>query len=148
MRDIRTFQNCHNRRHTDAIIRAQCCTLCTHPVTVNEHLDALLIEIKNGIIVLLVNHVKMGLQYDGLAVFHTGSCRFTDDDIADIIFKSFETEPGTEILYKLDDPFFFFRGTGDGVEVREILPDGLGLEMTDIGGHIKILFTNLIFSLE
>ena len=83
-------------------------------------------EIVLLVVVLLRNHVHVGLQDDALAVFHAGRGGLADDHVAAFILKSFQTE----VLRPLDEEFGDFLGmsrrTGNLGERIEVVPDALG----------------------
>ena len=77
----------HRQRggHTDAVIRAQGGAARFNPLAVDVRLNRVFGEVVDGIVIFLRHHIEVRLQNYRLAVFHTGSRAFTNQNVANLV---------------------------------------------------------------
>ena len=85
MSDAVVGQHRQRGRHPDAVIRAQRGAARFYPFAVNVWLDRIFGEVVDGIVVFLRHHIEVRLQRYRLAVFHTGSRAFTNQNVANLV---------------------------------------------------------------
>ena len=124
------LQDRHGGGYAQTVVGTQGRAAGVHPVAVflvdDAGFDRIFGEIVLLVVVLLRDHVHMGLQDDALAVFHARRGRFADDDVAAFILESFQAE----VLAEFDQELGYFLRvsgrTGNLGERVEIVPDALG----------------------
>ena len=67
------LKDCEDCSHTDTIVCAKSCAVCSHPLAIDVSLDWVVDEVKHLVVVLLWHHIHMRLQNDTLSVLHTRS---------------------------------------------------------------------------
>jgi len=122
VRDIGGCQECHGGGHADAVIGAQGGAVGAHPFPVDDRLNGILLKVVGFVVVFLGNHVKVPLKDHPFAVFHTGSGRLADDDVARGIADRFQTQRLAEILHVVADFLLVVRGTGNLRQLVEVIP--------------------------
>ncbi len=110
MLNIGCLQHRHACCYTHTIIGTQGGSSGGYPFTVHIGIDWVLFKIVLGIGIFLWYHIHVALKDDTFSVFHTFSCGFFNDHIADLIDDGFQIKIFTEFLQVSDYFFFFLRG--------------------------------------
>ncbi len=118
--------------HAHAVVGTQGGATGGDPFTVDIGIDRVLGEVVLGIGVGLGNHVDVGLQHHGLAVFHPRRGRLLDDDVAHgVLFdrQAFSLGP---LHYPGAQLGLVLGGVGDGADLLEELPNQFGRQRTKL----------------
>ena len=73
------FHHGEHGGHAESVVRSERRAFCLDPVAFDDHADALGVEVEDGVVVLLVDHVHVALEDDGFAVLHAG-CRWLPNE--------------------------------------------------------------------
>ena len=138
--DVRAGQQRHDGGDADAVVRAQRGALGLHPVAVHLHADAFGGEVEVGVVVLLVHHVQVALQGHGGGVLLPFGARLADDHVAGMVHFRRQAEPFAEGLREGDHALLVLAGPGHGVQVGEVVPERLGLQVAYGLAHGRAAF--------
>ena len=131
MLDSRIRKHCHSQRSTDAIVGTQCRLTGCYPVAIYISINRVSQKIMFHRRIFLGNHIQVRLQDYSFAAFHSGSGRFTDQNVSCSIPQSFQSQSFSKSFYKTSDCFHVSCRTGDLCEVIEITPDMLRGKILD-----------------
>ena len=106
-----------------------------HPGAVDVGVDGVLGEIELLVVVLLRNHVEVGLQDHALAVLHPLRGGFADIDVVRRVLLRFEALRAGEIENIAADLLLVRRGARDADDLREMFPDKRRFQRDQITVH-------------
>ena len=129
------LQHREDRRHADTVVGAQRRAVGRHPAAVDVGVDGVLGEIELLVVVLLRNHVEVGLQDHALAVLHPLRGGFADIDVVRRVLLRFEALRAGEIENIAADLLLVRRGARDADDLREMFPDKRRFQRDQITVH-------------
>ena len=118
------------------------------PFAFDDGLDGVFLEVVFLVAVLLAHHVHVGLQDDGLAVFHALGGGHAHDDVATRFLDVFHFMvfcPFLEVSHHLG---FLLRRTRHSEDAVELFPNAFRLEFQNIVTHNVSVLVVLLFQLD
>ena len=125
---LRVGDDGQGRSHADAVVSAEGRAVGMQPLALDDRLDGVFLEVVLLVAVLLANHVHVGLQDDGLAVFHALGGGHGHDDVATVFLDIADVMvfcPLFEVSHHLG---FLLRRTRHTEDAVELFPNAFRLE--------------------
>jgi hypothetical protein len=122
MFQIFRFKHSHDSSHAKPVICSQRSSFGLYPVAIYISFDRIFFKIVHRIVILLRNHVHVCLKNHTFPVFHSRSCRFTDNYVTCFVYKRFQSQAFSEVNQKFCYFFHVSRRTGNLCQRIKMLP--------------------------
>ena len=136
---FRVGDNGQGSSHADAVVSAEGRAVGMQPLALDDGLDGVFLEVVLLVAVLLAYHIHMGLQDDGLAVFHALGGGHSHDDVATVFLDVADLMvfgPFLEVSHHLG---FLLRRTRHTEDAVELFPNAFRLEFQDVITHSLLI---------
>ena len=87
--DVGAFHDGHDGSHAHAVVAAQRCALCLHPVAVDVGLDGVCLEVVRALVNLLWHHVHVRLQHGCFSILPAWCGGLAHHDVLGIVLEGF-----------------------------------------------------------
>ena len=135
MNQIGSLKYCHGSGNAHSIVSSEGCAVSGNPIAINVCFDRIFGKIMIFVAVFLRNHIKMGLQYNALAVLHSRSSRFADDNIANFVLYGLKAKVCSKIEHELLNTIFVVRRPWNLCQAVKVFPDSCGFQFKDFFVH-------------
>ena len=133
--DVLAGQHRQGRGHADAVVGAEGGARGPEEVAVTQHLDGVLEEVVDRVLVLLADHVHMGLEQTVGRPSLPGGGRLADDDVADLVLLHLAAQGPGLIGHPGGGLGFVLGAPGDLRQLQEVGPERLRFEGFEQGVH-------------